>query len=70
METHLEERPARGGFDFGDRPSSSRVLTICGVTCDRTSVVTVDPTCSWCARKQADKDEARRLERIAWERPK
>lgn len=67
MDTHIEARPARGGFDFSDaetRTPASRVLAVCGVTCDRAQIADIDPSCSWCARKQAERDEARRLERI------
>jgi hypothetical protein len=64
MATHIEERPKRGDLDFGDRPST-RVLTICAVTCDRAQIVKRDPTCSWCARKLEEKETAGRLGRIA-----
>lgn len=60
METHVKKLTTKYGFDFGDFPTSGRVLTICGVTCDGSQIVKRDPSCTWCARKLEEAKTGRR----------
>lgn len=63
METHLaapDVAQPRLMFEH----EAGRVIALCGVTCGRDVIVLKDPSCTWCARKEEEREHEGRMRRI------